>query len=270
MAVRTRGGEASRVVSSVLIERRQVAAGADAGRSDQPMLSVATPLAACEARIEHQPRRLPIVAIAGASYTAGIGPGHPELSWAVALAWQLRWNAVVYGVPGTGYVTGGASGRGPVSKMLSAERLRGLGPALVIVQAGHNDLGAPVALEDRQVRATVALIRAAVPRARIGLLTTFAVSPAGSPALRRLDHAIITAGTAAAPGAIIMDPLAGPWVFPRAGDGLHPTGDGDTWIARTVAGVLRANGVRPAPANSGSPVVCDVSVGAGKPTSAPA
>ena len=234
------------------------------------MLSVATPLAACEARIEHQARRLPTVAIVGASYTAGTGPDNPERSWAVGLARLLHWNAVIYGVPGAGYVRASASGRGPMSRMLSQEELRGLGPALVIVQAGHDDIGMPAALERRRVGAAVGLIRTAAPAARIALLTTFAASRSGSPALRQTDAAIVAAGTAADPGVIVMDPLAGRWTFPRAADGLHPTAAGDAWIARTVAAILRAHGVRPAPVTPAAPVICDASVGAGKPVSATA
>jgi lysophospholipase L1-like esterase len=154
--------------------------------------------------------------------------------------------------------------------MLSQEQLRDLGPALVIVQAGHDDVGVPPGLEGRRVRAAVDLIRAAAPGARIALLTTFAVAPGGSPALWQTDHAIVAAGTAADPAAIVMDPLTGRWTYPRAGDGLHPTSAGDAWIARTVAAALRAHGVLPAPATSTAPVICDVSVGAGKPVSATA
>jgi hypothetical protein len=67
-----------------------------------------------------------------------------------------------------------------------------------------------------------------------------------------------------------MDPLAGRWTFPRAGDGLHPTAAGDAWIARKVPAILLAHGVRPAPAVTGAPVICDVSVGSGKPAGATA
>jgi lysophospholipase L1-like esterase len=234
------------------------------------MLSAATPLAACEARIERAPHRAPTVAIVGASYTAGTGPDNPDLSWAVGLARLLHWNAVIYAVPGAGYVQAGDGRRGPMARMLTEEGLHALAPALVIVQAGHDDVGVPTGLERRQVGAAVNLIRAAAPGARIALLTTFAASPDGSPALRQTDHAIVTAGTAADPNAIVMDPLAGRWVFPHAHGGLHPTAAGDAWIARTVAGILRAHGVRPAPATSSAPVICDVSVGGGKPASAAA
>jgi lysophospholipase L1-like esterase len=272
VAARARDATSSRAVSSVLLEPPQgpAASGSAPPRAQNAMRSVAAPLAACEARIVREPDRVPTVAIVGASYTAGIGPGNPELSWAVDLAKLQHWNAVIYGVPGAGYIRNGASGRGPMARMLSREGLRGLGPSLVIVQAGHDDIGAAAALEGRRVGAAVDQIRAAAPSARIALLTTFAASMDGSPALRRTDHAIVTAGTAADPGIIVMDPLAGRWRFPRAGDGLHPTAAGDAWIARTVAAVLLAHGVRPAPVTSTAPVICDVSAGAGKPVSATA
>src|ERR1700754_3781393 len=114
------------------------------------MLSVATPLGACEQRIERQSPGLPTVAIVGASYTAGTGPDNPELSYAVVLARLLHWNAVIYGVPGAGYVSVSPSGRGPMTRMLGQEDLRALDPALVLVQAGHDDLGVRTGLEERR------------------------------------------------------------------------------------------------------------------------
>lgn len=45
-----------------------------------------------------------MLAIVGASFTAGVGPGRPGQSWAVLLARLLHWDAVVYGDPGAGYV----------------------------------------------------------------------------------------------------------------------------------------------------------------------
>jgi hypothetical protein len=153
-----------------------------------------------------------------------------------------------------------------MSRMLSQEGLRGIRPALVLVQAGHDDVTVPAGLEAQRVRATVDQIRAAVPAARIGLLTTFGTSPGGSAPLRATDRVIVAAGTGADPGVIVMDPLAGHWTFPRAGRGaLHPTRGGDAWIAGTVAGILRAHGVRPAAGGPATPVICDVSVGTGRP-----
>jgi GDSL-like Lipase/Acylhydrolase family len=265
ITVQIRDAAAARGVSSALIAQHP---GPPAGRTRTA--AVSAPLDACEARLEQQPHRVPTLAIVGASYTAGIGPDNPELSWAVDLARLLRWNAVIYGVPGAGYVRPGNGGRGPVDHMLRAEGLAGLSPALVIIQAGRDDLGVPAGQERHRVDAAVNLIKSAAPRARIGLLTTFSGTPEGTPALRATDHAIVTGGGAADPRVIVMDPLAGQWRYPHANGGLHPTAAGDQWIARTAAAILRAHGVQPAPATSAaaSPVVCDVTVGAAKPAAA--
>jgi len=233
------------------------------------------PLAGCEQRLDRSqvPDQAPVLAIVGASFTAGVGPGHPGQSWAVELARLLHWNAVVYGDPGAGYVRAGAGRKGPVLAELGRIDLRALAPALVIVQAGHDDIGVQAAVEKQRVAGAIAAIRAQAPRARIALLTVF-------PGRRHLaaafatDRAIVTAAKAAErPGdqTIIIDPLTGRWAFPRARDGLHPTAAGSGWIAREVAGILRAHGVLPAPARTGraGPVICDSGIAAPRPAPSP-
>jgi acyl-CoA thioesterase I len=210
-------------------------------------------LPACEQDLGSARPRLVVV---GASFTAGVGSG-PGRSWAVLLARRLHWDAVVYGVPGAGYVRAGARREGPVAAELTQAGLRALQPSLVIVQAGHDDIGVPPPLERQRVAQAIALIRAEAPRARIALLTVFAGrSPAAKAA--RTDHAIVTAARAADRAAIIIDPLAGGWRFPHVRDGLHPTAAGSAWIADHVTAILRAHGVHPAQAGTGpAPVVCD-------------
>ena len=89
-------------------------------RSDRVrMLAVRDQFTACEQRIERGPGRVPTVAIVGASYTAGVGPGRAGLSWAADLARKLRWDAVIYGVPGAGYVRAGTDGLGPMTRLLA-------------------------------------------------------------------------------------------------------------------------------------------------------
>jgi acyl-CoA synthetase (AMP-forming)/AMP-acid ligase II len=80
---------------------------------------------------------------------------------------------VVEGVPGAGYVRAGADGRGPIAAELTRIGLRALGPSLVIIQAGHDDIGVPVRTEQQRVRQAIALIRAMAPHARIALITVF-------------------------------------------------------------------------------------------------
>jgi lysophospholipase L1-like esterase len=250
IASRVHQADPSRNVSSVMLVPHRT----------RTTLAVAAPQAACEARLERESPRVPTVAVVGASYTAGVGPDNPELSWAVRLAEDLRWNAAIYGVPGAGYVRRGDGERGPMARMLRQLDLRGLRPALVIVQAGHDDDGVPAALESARVRATVDLIESEAPGAKIALLTTFADSVDGTPALRETDRAIVTAGIAADHGIIVIDPLARHWEYAHAHGGLHPTAAGDAWIARTVEAVLGAHGLRPAAATASDPVICDLAV----------
>ena len=220
------------------------------------------PVAGCEQRLERTRSRdgqdVPALAIVGASFTAGVGPGNPDKSWAVLLARRLQWEAVVFGDPGAGYVRPGVGRKGPVAREIARIDLPALAPALVIVQAGHDDIGVPARLEQRRVTQAVALIRAEAPQAQIALLTVFPGHKRRAAAVRT-DRAIVTAGKAADPQVIIMDPLAGGWTYARAPDGLHPTAAGDAWIAAKVAEILRAHGVRPRPDGRGTAgtTVCD-------------
>jgi lysophospholipase L1-like esterase len=217
-------------------------------------------LASCEDRIESGAAGggLPRLAIVGASFTAGVGPGNPLQSWAVLLARQLRWDAVVYGDPGAGYVRLGVGRQGPMAAEIARIGLRALKPALVIVQAGHDDIGVPPAIEEQRVGQLVATIRAEAPQARIALLTVFA-GRTRSAAAYRTDRAIVSAGTAADRQLIVMDPLAAGWTFARARDGLHPSAAGDAWIARQVDTILREHGVLAQPAGRGA-VSCDAGI----------
>jgi acyl-CoA thioesterase I len=226
-----------------------------------PPLS-APPLANCEHVLERAHHRgAGPLAIVGASFTAGVGPGTAGRSWAALLARMLRTDAVVDGVPGAGYVHAGQGHRGPMAALLTRIGLRDLDPSLVIIQAGHDDIGVPTAIEQQRVKATIALIRAQAPAAKIALLTVFtridrhrSFDPA---AAQRTDHAIVSAARAADPGVIIIDPLAAHWSFPRVPGGLHPTAGGDVWIAHRVALALQEHGVRRGPASAGTTLVCD-------------
>jgi lysophospholipase L1-like esterase len=233
------------------------------------MAQLSAQLAACEqrlARIRQAPGyRVPTVVMVGASITAGVGTGQAGRSWAALLARRLGWNAVVYGDPGAGYVRPGIHRRGPVAREISEVGLRKLHPALVIVQAGHNDMGVPAALEQQRVKQVIAQIRAAAPDAGIALITVF-VGRLHRPAAYQTDRTIVAAAKAADPSVIIMDPLAGKWNYARVRDGLHPTAAGSQWIASQVGQILEGRGVHPmlaprgadaAPGRRAPSVICD-------------
>ncbi len=222
-------------------------------------------IASCEQKLTRARRRdgqeIPALAIVGASFTAGVGPGNPTRSWAFLLARGLHWDAVIYGDPGAGYVRPGTGRKGPVADEIARADLRALAPALVIVQAGHDDIGVPVQLEQRRVTQAIALIRAEAPRARMALLTVCA-GRSRPAAAYRTDHAIVTAAEAADRQVIIMDPLVAGWTFGRVPGGLHPTAAGSAWIAAKVAGILREHGAAPAPAKPGPAgrTICDFGI----------
>ena len=152
----------------------------------------------------------------------------------------------------------GLGRKGPVAAEITRAHLRALRPALVIVQAGHDDMRVPPDLERQRVEQAVAMIKAQAPGARIALLTVFA-GRSRPPAIYRTDEAIVAGGIAADPQVIIMDPLASGWRFPHARDGLHPSPQGDAWIAGKVAGILRQYGVRPAPAGRAA-ALCAIAI----------
>ena len=119
------------------------------------------------------------------------------------------------------------------------------------MQAGHNDMGVPAAVETLRVKQAIAQIRAAAPDAGIALITVF-VGPLHRPAAYQTDRTIVAAARAADPAVIIMDPLAGKWKFARIRDGLHPSAAGSQWIAGEVGQTLVSRGVHPMPVARGA------------------
>jgi lysophospholipase L1-like esterase len=187
-----------------------------------------------------------LLVVAGASFTAGEGAPEPADSWAVRLAELIRWRAVTLGVPGAGYTRQGAGHLGPLSRLLDHLNLAALHPALVIIQAGHDDQWVPAAVEADHVAKVVGRLRRETPSARFAFLTVFspsAASPATRTAEAATDSVIVSAIRNSDPRAIVIDPLRSRWQFPRAADGLHPTPRGDLLIAEHVARVLTRAGV---------------------------
>jgi lysophospholipase L1-like esterase len=176
----------------------------------------------------------------------------------VLLARHLHYDAMIYGVPGAGYVRTGSGDRGPLVRMLHRIRLARLDPSVFVIQLGHDDMGVPPEVERHAVQHAITLIRSEDPGARIALVTVFTTRGGDTVAARRTDSEIVSAARSADRNVIIMDPLTGHWNFPHAdgGTGLHPTAAGDEWIAREVARGLAVRGVRPATGGSAT-VVCD-------------
>lgn len=212
----------------------------------------------------------PLLVVLGASFTAGEGAPHPADNWAVRLAELIGWRAVTLGVPGAGDTRPGVDDLGPLSRMLGRLHLAALHPALVIIQAGHDDWRVPAAVEAEQVADLVGRLRKEAPAARLAFLTVFP-PPAATATTRAAeaatDSTIVSVIRKSDPRAIVIDPLRSHWHFPRADDGLHPTARGDLLIAERVARSLIRAGAAATSASrpSRARVACTVLGGAHDP-----
>ncbi|MGH9069644.1 MAG: SGNH/GDSL hydrolase family protein [Acidimicrobiales bacterium] len=184
----------------------------------------------------------PLAVVVGASITAGVGATTRADAWPSVLAAKMGWRVIVRGVSGAGYVARGASGGGPLIGELNSLHLLGLHPSVVILQAGHNDVGVPAPKLQSAVAATVGLVQRRAPRAKLVLVTVF---PGGvpTPAQLRTNREIIATARRADVDAIVINPIAQDWRYKTLRDDLHPTDAGVRWIARRVQRDLASDGV---------------------------
>jgi lysophospholipase L1-like esterase len=214
------------------------------------------PLTTSGAASSPAPAQRPLLAVVGASFSAGVGAGHPDRAWPEDLARILHWRLALSADPGAGYVNPGAGRRGPFARLAGPLHLARTDPAVIIIQGGHDDIGRPLPLIRARVESLIARVHRECPRSRLAVLTVF---PRGvpTPATRATDQAIVAAARHADPAIIVFDPITSRWQFPRIGDHLHPTPAGHEWIANQLAGGLRADGVLDRARSSGPDGVLD-------------
>jgi acyl-CoA thioesterase I len=183
----------------------------------------------------------PLLAVVGASFSAGVGAGRPDRAWPEDLARIMHWRLALSADPGAGYINPGARHRGPFAKLAARLHLGRIDPNTIIIQGGHDDIGRPLPLIRTQVESLIATVRRECPTSRLAVLTVF---PRGNPnaATVATDQTIVAAARDADPAIIVFDPIKGHWHFPRIGDQLHPTSAGHEWIAHKLAQGLHADG----------------------------
>jgi lysophospholipase L1-like esterase len=187
------------------------------------------------------PRRTarPLLAVIGASFSAGVGARSHQGAWPEDLGRLLDWRVAVAADPGAGYLNPGYRARGPFSRLASRLDLRRLDPRAIIIQGGHDDIGRPLPLIRNRVEQLVGEIHREAPHALLVFLTVFARGNHPSTAAVATDRTIMSAARSTDPGIVVVDPLTAHWHFPRISDHLHPTPAGHRWIARRLAVVLR-------------------------------
>jgi lysophospholipase L1-like esterase len=233
------------VVAASLVATVVLVAPVTAGTVAPPPAVLAVPAGA-------GPAGHPVVVL-GASISAGTG-STPEQAWPAVVGRCLGRRVVVGAVPGAGYVATGRGARGPVVRLLREADLARLDPSLVVLQAGHNDIGTPGPRLRAAVTTAVETARRDAPRAPLALLTVVAHAGDPSAAARATDATIVEAARRADPGVVVLDPLAEGWAFPRVADGLHPTAAGQRLLAGHVLDDLaRAGVVGPRTCPDGAP-----------------
>jgi lysophospholipase L1-like esterase len=181
----------------------------------------------------------PLLAVIGASFSAGVGARSHRDAWPEDLRRLLGWRIDVAADPGAGYVNRGNGDRGPFSRLASELDLGRLDPSAIIIQGGHNDIRRPLPLIRERVERLVTELRREAPHALLVVMSVFARGNRPSAAAVATDRTIVGAARRADHGVVVVDPLAEHWHFPRISDDLHPTAAGHHWIARKLAVLLR-------------------------------
>lgn len=182
----------------------------------------------------------PVVMIVGDSFTVGSGPVPSWRSYAAQAARLLRWQPVIAGASGTGFVSRGRVGR-TFQESFEAQLSWRPAPDVLVISGGHNDRRWSPARVRQAAARLVRSVRARWPRTRLVLIGPIwmRTPPRGTYAIKNA-----LAEVADRAGAIFLNPLAEHWLTTashdlRLPDGVHPTLAGHARLARWLATELR-------------------------------
>lgn len=168
----------------------------------------------------------PIVVI-GASISTGRAVSgyvaYPRMISAIA-----RRSVYLSARGGAGYADGS------IASLTRAANLAERNPALVVVQAGSNDVGAPSATVATQVQQVLSTVRRDAPNARLAVITVFPSVRGGGPDARATDATIVNAARTVDPSVGVISPLSEGWVYESSSDG-HPDSATHQKLAERVA-----------------------------------
>lgn len=216
----------------------------DKASADAPSRSPAT--AAHDARA-----KAPVVFILGDSYTTGVRGVPVEQTYATDAARQLRWQVIIAGHEGTGFVTRGAIGK--TFRTLFTEQLAWRpAPDMVVVSGGHNDWPHTFDQVKGAARQLLTEIKRRWPTSRLVLMGPLWGSDPPPAGLQVRDALAAAAGERHVP---FIDPLAEQWItgdihsgvgnapqYIRP-DGTHPNVAGNRYVAGRFITDLRKLGL---------------------------
>jgi lysophospholipase L1-like esterase len=179
--------------------------------------------------------KAPVVMILGDSYTAGLPNVAPEQTFAADTARRLKWQLIIAGHYGSGFVTPGRTGK--TFAALFSEQL-GWRPApdMIVVSGGHNDWPRSYDQVKGAARQLLTAIKSRWPASRLVLMGPLWGSDPPPRGLQVRDALQEVAGELHVP---FIDPLAEQWI----------TGDIHSGIGNAPA-YIRRDGTHPNPAGN--------------------
>ncbi|PZS29905.1 MAG: SGNH/GDSL hydrolase family protein [Pseudonocardiales bacterium] len=173
-----------------------------------------------------------VAAFVGDSYTVGFGASDLSHRWSTLVAQHFGWTEKNFGIGGTGYAAAAPAYPTRIPAVAAVN------PEVVIVSGGFNDLIQGVTDIQFQQAAymTFALLRSALPRARIVAIRPFYPASPPTPRVPVIAEAVRQAVTAV--GGIYLDigsPLAGQ-TADMSIDQIHPNDTGYRSLADAVEG----------------------------------
>ena len=182
----------------------------------------------------------PVALWIGDSYTAGAGATSSATGEALATSAALGWQTDMDAEGGTGFVAAGhaaSPSNAPLPDRLAADAARFPDPNIVLIDAGRNDLGHPLAKFRRAVRSSFRMLARDEPSAAVVVIAPYLMrsKPGDYLALRRF-----LGQQARRHGWAFVDPLAEGWINKTSArlvvsDGVHPNQAGYDYIVAHLA-----------------------------------
>lgn len=209
-------------------------------------LAICSVISGCSGAVAHSPAPLkaqrdepPVLMVVGDSFTVGSGPVPTWQSYAAEAARQLRWQPVIAGAGGTGFVNPGRVGRN-FQQSFEDELAWRPAPDVLIISGGHNDRRWS-SLRVRQAAARLVwTARGYWPHTRIILIGPIWL---GSPPSRAYSVRDALFEVAQREQVAFLDPMKQRWGNVMLPDGVHPTRNGHLRIARWLVTALRSYAV---------------------------
>jgi lysophospholipase L1-like esterase len=179
--------------------------------------------------------KAPVVMILGDSYTAGLPDVAPEQTFAADTARRLKWQLIIAGQYGSGFVTPGRTGK-TFGTLFDEQLAWRPAPDMVVVSGGHNDWPRSYDQVTSAARRLLTAIRHRWPDSRLVLMGPLWGSDPPPKGLQVRDALQQAAGELRVP---FIDPLAEQWI----------TGDIHSGIGNAPA-YIRRDGTHPNPAGN--------------------